>query len=119
MTTEVGDSVKAVTTTTGSTIMDLPFWSAVLAAFLSGVGTAHVWVLKRINRHSETLVGQSRDIKTAFNNIESIRRDSDKEFERLQKMNEDCLAMHRETLTLIGKVVDQNAILIHRHLDAT
>lgn len=74
-----------------------------LLGLAAGVGTAHLWILKRITKLEVSSEGQARDIKTAFANGDR----HEKQF--------DTFLQHQTAQTnLVARVVDQNNLLIQK-----
>ena len=94
--------------------MSVEIIATAIASFLAGVGTSHIYILRRQGKHSEALVGMARDIKTAFNRIDQVEKRAGEDRREFQVAMSKCITMHTETLGAMGKLIDQNNILIHR-----
>ena len=71
--------------------------------FLGGVLLSVFAILKKINKNENSLVAQSRDIKTLFRDTEAVG-----------KQWETCIKLHQQTIAQITEVINQNNLLIQK-----
>ena len=89
--------------TTVSTLQIIITVLLFLLGMFSGIGMAHVWILRKVNNQAVYIAEHGRDIKTAYNDIVECKTTV-----------QTCATMHSDTLQLVKEIINQNSILIHQ-----